>query len=49
MKKTLRIVLGIVEIATGALFLANQASDIQLGFGLAFVFLGISALISVLK
>lgn len=49
MKKPLRIILGIVEIGAGALFLAHQASDIQLGFGLAFVFLGISALISVLK
>lgn len=49
MKKVSRIVLGIVEVGTGVLFLANQASDIQLGFGLVFVFLGLSAFVSVMK
>lgn len=49
MKKVARIVLGIVELGAGVLFLANQAGDIQLGFGLVFVFLGASAFVSAMK
>lgn len=49
MKKVFRVFLGAAEIGAGALFLANGASDIQLGFGLVFVFLGVSAFISVMK
>jgi len=49
MKKVSRIVLGVVELGAGVLFIANQASDIQLGFGLVFLFMGASAIISVLK
>lgn len=49
MKNILRVLLGIVELGAGVLFLANGASDIQLGFGLTFLFLGTSALVSVMK
>lgn len=48
MKNTLRVILGVIEIGTSYLFLSHQASDIQLGFGLVFAFLGASAIISVL-
>lgn len=49
MKNILRVILGVIELGAGALFLASSASDIQLGFGLVFVFLGASAIVSVLK
>lgn len=49
MKNIFRVFLGVAEVGAGALFLVNQASDIQLGFGLVFVFLGVSAFISLMK
>ena len=49
MKNLFRGLLGVIEIGAGALFLASHASDIQLGFGLTFAFLGASAFISLFK
>lgn len=45
MKKVFCALLGIGELVAAAIFLANQASDIQLGFGLLFLFLGVGAII----
>lgn len=46
MKKISQVIIGCIELGAGALFLANQASDIQLGFGLTFVFLGLNAILA---
>lgn len=45
MKKTFALLLGIAELIAAAVFLANIGSDVQLGFGLLFLFLGIGALL----
>lgn len=45
MKKTIHLIIAIVEIVFGVLFLANYASDIQLGFGLVLTFAGLLAII----
>lgn len=45
MKKFLSWVLAIGELIAAAIFFANGLSDIQLGFGLVFLFLGIGAVI----
>lgn len=37
-----KISLGIVQTLIGLVFLSNIASDIQMGFGLVFVFMGLS-------
>ena len=43
--KILIFLLAAVEIVTAALFLLNQASDIQLGFGLVFLYIGLATVL----
>lgn len=45
MKKFFVVGLALSELIAAYIFLTNQASDIQLGFGLVFLFLGVGAVI----
>ena len=44
MSKT-KIAIGVIEIIIGGFFIMMTASDIQLGFGLAFVMIGLNSII----
>lgn len=44
--KTGKIILGGIEILGGVLFLANSASDIQLGFGAVLVAIGFNQILA---
>lgn len=43
--KILNITISVIEILLGAFFLVNMASDIQAGFGLVLLALGVHRLI----
>lgn len=47
--KILQIILSALEIAVGIIFLVNTVSDIQAGFGLVLLAVGLNSLISAIR
>ena len=41
-----KIIMSLVEVCVGVIFLLNSASDIQFGFGLILVSVGINSLLA---
>ena len=44
--KILKVILAVLEIGIGVWFLANIASDIQAGFGLVLLAIGLNSLVN---